>query len=342
MKNDYKKFPIVLTTCLMLVTTCGCTNPLDNFTKTTSNNNELIEIQNPDYTFTYKTPDGKVIFSNVEQLIFTDNIAVILKDGKYGLVNKLGEFVVAPIYDYIAEFHDGMCAFFIQDIGNGVKIGYFNNRGEVAIEPIPADSQLHSGYSYDYNFHNGLAMYRQPQTYKYGFIDKNGNFVIEPVYEWAGAFNGKLAPVTMGNKFGYINTAGTLIIPYKYVFAEIFSDGLAAVYNGSNWGYINEAGNYVISSQFGSFEGHDGEEVANPFIDGYAAVYLGKGQALHSDVLKGQFALIDKTGKILNGQKYDSLQLTYLEPGKASYMARLGNKFLTLDTKGNVLKEESY
>ncbi len=342
MKNSYKKFHIILTACLILATTCGCTNPLGNLTKTKINDVELIEVQNPDYTFTYKTSDGKIIFSNIGQLIFTDGIATIAKDGKYGLVNKLGEYIVEPIYDYIAEFHEGMCAFFIQDISNGVKIGYFNNKGEVAIEPIPADLQLNSGYSYDYNFYNGLAMYRQPQTYKYGFIDKSGNFVIEPVYEWAGAFNDKLAPVTKGDKFGYINTLGTLVIPYKYVFAEVFSDGLAAVYNGTSWGYIDETGNYVIPSQFGSFEGHDGEEVANPFIDGYAAVYLGKGQAYRSDVYKGQFALIDKTGKILNGQKYDSLNLTYFEPGKPSYEARLGNKFLTLDTKGNVLKEESY
>lgn len=274
MKNSYKKFHIILTACLILATTCGCTNPLGILTKTKINDVELIEVQNPDYTFTYKTSDGKIIFSNIGQLIFTERIATIAKDGKYGIVNKSGEYIVEPIYDYIAEFHDGMCAFFIQDISNGVKIGYFNNKGEIAIEAIPADLQLDSGYSYDYNFHNGLAMYRQPQTYKYGFIDKSGN--------------------------------------------------------------------YVIPSQFGSFEGHDGEEVANPFIDGYAAVYLGEGQAYRSDVYKGQFALIDKTGKILNGQKYDSLNLTYFEPGKPSYEARLGNKFLTLDTKGNVLKEESY
>ena len=67
------------------------------------------------------------------------------------------------------------------------------------------------------------------------------------------------------------------------------------MYNGTSWGYIDETGNYIIPPQFGSFEGHDGEEIAYPFIDGYAAVYLGKGQAYRSDVHKGQFALIDKT-----------------------------------------------
>lgn len=337
-----KNFYIMLASCLVLLTTCGCTNPFNGLVENNSNI-ELIEIQNSDFTYTYKTADGQIIFNNLpEPLQFSNNIAVISKDGKYGLVNKVGEFVVEPIYDYIDNFHDGMCAFFIQDLGETVKIGYFNTKGEVAIEPFPADLALNSGYSYDYNFYNGIAMYRQPKTYKYGYINKNGEFIIEPVYDWAEPFKGNLAPVTKGDKFGYINTSGTLVLPYKYVFADAFSDGLAAVFNGTTWGYIDETGNYVIPSQFGSYEGHDGEEIANPFFDGYAAVYLGKGQALHSDVLKGQFALIDKSGKILNGQKYDSLDWTYSETGKVTYTARLGNKFLTLDTKGNILEEENY
>ena len=303
-----KKSYIIIAACMIIIITCGCTNPFVGNAKEQVKDVKLIEVQNPDYTFTYKTEDGNIIFNNLEQqLSFVDGIAVIVKEGKFGLVNLKGQYIVEPIYDYISELHDGMYAFFIQDITGFVKIGYFNNKGEVAVEPFPADLQLNSGYSYDYNFYNGIAMYRQPKTYKYGYIDKTGKFIIEPIYEWAGPFKGKLAPVTKGNKYGYINTSGTLVLPYKYIFAEVFSDGLAAVYNGTSWGYIDETGNYVIPSQFGSYEGHDGEEIANPFIDGYAAVYLGKGQAYRADVYKGQFALIDKTGKILNGQKYDSL-----------------------------------
>lgn len=285
------------------------------------------------------TTKNKVI---AEETLKAEDLVILDENGKFGIANKNGEIVVEPIYDYISEFHDDLCSFFIQDISDNVKIGYFNTKGDVAIEPIPADVQLNSGYSYDYNFYNGIAMYRQPKTYKYGFMDKTGKFIIEPIYQWAEPFKGKLAPVTKGNKFGYINSSGNLVLPYKYVYADAFSDGMAAVFNGTTWGYIDETGNYKIPSQFGSYEGHDGEEVANPFIDGYAAVYLGKGQAYRSEIHKGQFALIDKTGKILNGQKYDSLNLIYIEPNKPSYVARLGDKFFTLDTKGMILKEENY
>ena len=172
-------------------------NPFANGSNTQIDDIKLIQVHNTDYTYTYKTQDGNIIFSNLEQqLFFIEGIATIAKAGKYGLVNKSGEYIVEPIYDYISEFHDDMCAFFIQDITSFVKIGYFNNKSEVAIEPIPADLQLNSGYSYDYNFYNGIAMYRQHKTYKYGFIDKSCKFIIEPIYTWAEPFKGNLAPVT--------------------------------------------------------------------------------------------------------------------------------------------------
>lgn len=341
MEITVKKICVFICVSLMIISTCSCTNPFVKNNETQPPNIELIEIQNSDYTFTYKTTDGKIIFNNIpDQLDFADGLAVITENDKYGIVNKLGEKVVEPIYDFISGYQNGLCAFFIQDISQNVKIGYFNTKGEVAIEPKEAEMSLFSGYSYDYNFYNGLALYRNPQNYKFGFIDTTGKLVIDTIYDWAEPFTGKLAPVTKGNKYGYINTSGTLVVPYKFVFAENFSDGLAAVYNGSTWGYIDETRNYVIPSKFGSYEGHDGEEIANPFIDGYAAVYLGKGQALNSDIYKGQFALIDKTGTILNGQKYDYLRAIPNGRNKVRYEVRLNGEDFMLNSIGQRIKEK--
>jgi len=337
------KKKILTVSCILLLSAvvCGCSNQQKQSDAPAKI--ELVEVQNPDYTYSYKDQKGNIIINNVSQrLIFDNGVATIEQNGKFGIIDNTGKYLIEPVYDYMSNFQDGMCAFFIDDLNGNVKIGYYNTKAEIAIEPRPADVKQNSGYTYDYNFYNGIAMYRHPETYKYGFIDKNGDFIVEPIYEWAEPFKGNLAPVTKGDKYGYINKKGDLILPYKYVFADAFSDGLAAVYNGSTWGYIDETGHYVIPSKFGSYEGHDGEEIANPFINGSAAVYLGKGQTYRSDVHKGQFALIDKTGKIINNQKYDSLYLdNFTEPGKPVYIARLGNKFLTLDTKGNILKEEN-
>ena len=297
---------------------------------------QMIKIVNPDMTYTYKTPDGTIILKNTNLLVFTNKgVAVFEENGKYGLINIYGEKIVDAIYDYVGEYFDGMCAFFIQDLNGGVKIGYFDEQGNVVIEPITTDVALFSGYSYDYNFHNGIALYRSPKNQKYGYINKQGNFIIEPVLDWAGPFTGNLAPVSRGDTYGYIDKSGVLKIPYKFAIADPFSDGLAAVNNGDSWGYINESGQYVIPPQFGSFEGSDGELIAEPFIDGIAAVYLGKGQAYRSSLHKGQFALIDKTGRIINGQKYDSIRRIRTEHGKTQYFVKVNGQEYTLDSKGN-------
>jgi hypothetical protein len=331
---------VIISLC---ITTSACTNYFDKTFNSNSTKEELIEVKNTDGSFSYKNSSGNIIFENLsEALRFVDNVSVINKNLKYGLVNKAGEFIIDPIYDFMGDFHDGLCAFFLENVGGGVKIGYINTKGEVIINPIPTDIKLNSDYTYDYNFYNGIALYRQPNTYKYGYLDKTGKFIIKPTYVWAEPFSAKIAPVSKGGDFGYINTSGTLVIPYKFKIAEAFSEGLSAVFNGTTWGYIDETGNYVIASKFGSFEGHDGEEVANPFIDGYAAVYLGTGQAYYSDIRPKQFALIDKNGNILNNQKYDSLRLVYYEPQKPVYEAVVDGRYLTISTKGKILKEEKY
>ena len=330
--------PAIATTLLF---SSGCTVVSQSKADTTAHKQKMIKVVNPDESYTYKMPDGTIVLENTYQtFVFTKTgIAVFEEDGKYGLINVYGEKIVEAMYDYIGEYFDEMCAFFIQDLNGGVKIGYFDEFGRVVIEPIYTDVALFSDYSYNYNFYNGIALYRSPENHKYGYIDKLGNHIVEPMFNDAGPYKGNLAPVSQGNKYGYISKDGVLKIPYKFAIADPFSDGLAAVCDDTGWGYINESGQYVIPPQFGSFEGGDGELVAEPFIDGIAPVYLGKGQAIRSELYKGQFALIDKTGRILNGNKYDSIGRIRTEDGKTQYFVKVNGLEYTLDSKGNRIAE---
>ena len=64
----------------------------------------------------------------------------------------------------------------------------------------------------------------------YGYMDAEGNIVIEPQYPMAFEFSEGMAAVCNENyEFGYIDTKGELVIPYKYSRAGSFSEGLAAV-----------------------------------------------------------------------------------------------------------------
>ena len=47
---------------------------------------------------------------------------------------------------------------------------------------------------------------------KVGFIDKSGNFVIEPNYDRAGYFHEGLAWICIDDKYGYIDKSGRYIL----------------------------------------------------------------------------------------------------------------------------------
>ncbi len=58
------------------------------------------------------------------------------------------------------------------------------------------------------------------------------------------------AAVCRDGKWGYIDTEGELVIDYTYEDAESFQNGLAAVFTDGKWGYIDTEGNLIITPRF--------------------------------------------------------------------------------------------
>lgn len=171
-----------------------------------------------------------------------------------------------------------------------------------------------------------VAKYRDknsPGNYIAGYIDKSGDFVIEPKFRDAKDFYEGLAPVKSkeNKKWGYIDKSGEFVIEPQFDDADIFSSGVAAVKVGDKWGYIDKTGNYVItpsldeptrfveglavmSSQDTGKSGYidiTGKFVVEPQYE-YASRYFSEGMAL---VLKDAddfttAGFVDKEGKFLN------------------------------------------
>jgi hypothetical protein len=77
------------------------------------------------------------------------------------------------------------------------------------------------------SFSEGLARVRDGRGW--GFIDKQGNEVIEPRFQSAGAFSEGLAAVQVEGLWGYIDRSGQMVIEPQYDIANEFSEGLAVV-----------------------------------------------------------------------------------------------------------------
>jgi hypothetical protein len=90
-------------------------------------------------------------------------LASIREDGKWGLIDATGRFVLLPRFDFMYSYCNG----FFPVIENE-KWGYLDGAGRVVIEP-----QFASGSSFG---RDGLAIASVEQ--KEGYIDASGSFVI--------------------------------------------------------------------------------------------------------------------------------------------------------------------
>lgn len=241
--------------------------------------------------------DGKVIIDFKYHYIesFSEGVAPVKLDEKWGYIDKAGNEIVTPHYDSVSSFSDGLAR-----VGFNNKYGYIDKEGKVIIDLIYEDAGSFSamsrfvlgentkkwGFVYGGLFSEGLARVRLNE--KWGFVDKNGNVVIIPQYDYAQSFSDGLALVQLNDKWSYIDKFGKEIIPLKYDKAWSFRDGRALVELDGKYGFIDKIGKEVIAPKYyyhsPQLEGigrkkirlDNGEKYSNPpieFFDGLAAVW---------------------------------------------------------------------
>ena len=124
-----------------------------------------------------------------------------LSGGKFGLIDKNGNEVVAPIYDELSiTSQEG-----IVKVKQNGKFGYIDFNGNNITE---------IKYDYAEDFSDGMALVNIGGT-----LNKRGRI--------------------SGGKWGYINKGGNEIIKVKYSNANPFSDGAATVFEDSYWYIID-------------------------------------------------------------------------------------------------------
>jgi hypothetical protein len=238
-----------------------------------------------------------------EEVVYSEGFAVVEKDGKYGYLDKTGAVAIDFQFEAADSFHSGLAGVEV----NGVA-GYIDTTGTIVIDPIYETALSFQSYgdkatevtlvekdgnwlyinkqgeefTYAENaqpciegfdcapvFYDGLSLAGEEGSY--GYVDAEGNTVIEPQYYEASNFSEGLAAVLLnGYGYGFIDTSGNMVFESHFQNIRSFSEGLAAVCPAENnperlWGYIDTAGNMVIEPQF---------DEAYDFSDGYAQVSL--------------------------------------------------------------------
>ena len=96
-------------------------------------------------------------------------------------------------------------------------------------------------------FMEGIPLFPVERDGKVGYIDDEGNIVIQCHWKEAKYFSEELAPVKAEYKWGFINKLGEIVISYKWLDVDFFSNELAAVLDDNyKWGFINKSGENII------------------------------------------------------------------------------------------------
>ncbi len=228
--------------------------------------------------------------------------------GKVCIINTEGKIVIEPEIDVDTLYYpsNGLC----QVEKNG-KYGYIDESGQLVI-PFK--------YKKAYPFsENGLAFVVQENGLG-GYINKDDNFVVHPIYESGSSFRFGFAAVLRNGEYTYIYNNGNKAIDNTFKKAGGFSTcGLAAYQEfDGRYGLMDTTSRIVLTLKHGC-------ELAD----------FKEGSEITKFRVNEREALINSKGKIITGLKYDKIIISsnshlhrFLRNGLWGYIDDEGNEVI--------------
>jgi hypothetical protein len=216
---------------------------------------------------------------------FNEGYVTVMEDEDWGLINAKGEMVIPAKYAKPLMVYDGMIKF-KQERGLFSTYGFMNTKGDTVIYPK---------YERAGDFSNGLCM-ASTDGGKFGYIDKKGNWVIQPIYEIGvtlkindeydytdRAYSDGYVAIDKNDKYGLMDKTGKMVLDAKFDWLGKYSEGLIPAKKDTLYGFIDLKGNWVIKPEYNS---------AEAFYHGLAAVSKGPYDEEH-------WGFINHAGKVI-------------------------------------------
>lgn len=171
--------------------------------------------------------DGELLYGGYSDVsAFGNGVIAVEENGKWSLLDVEGKLLIDENYDSI--------------IADEKEITYRNERlfvekkGKFYLIDITGKRIVEESFS-DAKIFNGEGYAAVKVGTKWGFINKDGEMIIEPMYEDARSFSNGYAAVKMNGKWGFINAQNELKIEYQFTDAKDFNEGGCVLVKGDKW-----------------------------------------------------------------------------------------------------------
>ena len=251
------------------------------------------------------------------------------------------EWAIEPTFIRAGDFSEGLAHVRVGDdfYLDRDNVGFIDTNGNIIIEPqFYWAHNFSEGLARVRIANHRLINDRMDFSYvNYAFVDRSSNIIAAtPRFSEAKDFSEGLAAVLVDDRWGYIDKEGNMVIEPQFgsLLNPVgnFSNGLAAVRfvegdglrTTSHWGFIDRSGNIVVELQYADAIG---------FSDGVGAVRSHEGRR--------NWYLIDTNGTRISGSIDLNLGwINSISEGRVRFSNGWYDGFM--DTAGNIIVEPQF
>ena len=173
-----------------------------------------------------------------------NQIFIAQKDGRWGLVNEGGIWILEPKFDSV------VAGVFLKDESDFPVVAYRKGKGALV---NGSGSQLTDPMDgVWYSAGEGAWVLRKKNECR--LFNNAGKAMGELVFEHFLTFSEGTMAVKSGGKWGYLNHSGRLVIPAKFEEALPTINGISYVKENSLWGILRKNGSWLVKPAGTSIE----------------------------------------------------------------------------------------
>ncbi|MCC6410811.1 MAG: WG repeat-containing protein, partial [Saprospiraceae bacterium] len=327
------------------------TNPEFNFIKPVEQNlygfqdpyTEMWGIMNADGE-TVVEPEYDEISEAQEGFMRVSRISDVDSKPEYNFLTPDGELASPKFFKYLSNVQDGLAVF-----SNNKLFGYMTPTGTVLIPEKFKSAQP---------FRNGMAAAKMDDAKGWGFVDKKGQWVIQPQFPLvAEDYKSNLIKVGQASskqgdfevEWGLIDRQGKVVLDRMYQIIELPSEnGVMLVKRNELYGYVNSLGQTITECIYKNASSHSKEGLARVEKDGKWGFVNSKGAIVipitfdAAEHFSENMAAVQKDGKwgFINTQgqlvvPHKFIQANPFKNGRSAVL--LDTEVAVIDKTGNTM-----